>query len=306
MIEPYAIAGAGVVAGSIVAVSARDGRAVALGLLVAMVAAPLVASPLPDPPSAAAGILGAILAAYLLWASARDKRSSGAGSGIGWVAETAAAAAAFTVGLNVSMVDPLPGPIVAQAAGLALIALAVVPVMGRDLVRLSAGVILLVLGVSLLTAAWLGPTAPLMHLAMAALLVGVAGAASVVIAAQPAVLVAAGDAEVLGAGAGAAAVAVAVAGGTVAGGTFAASGPSAAAVPTAASTVRPRASRARERSKGLAGQASVWAPTEKSEVADAPAETTPPIDTSSSPTPEPLPEPAPATRPSRLSRRGKP
>ncbi|HEY5487810.1 MAG TPA: hypothetical protein VIK06_09195 [Candidatus Limnocylindrales bacterium] len=188
MIEPSVIAAAGVVAGSIVAVGTRDGRAVALGLLVAMVAAPLVASPLPDSLAAAAGILGAVLAAYLLWASARVNRSSGAGSGIGWVAETAAAAAAFAIGLNVSLVTPLPGPIVAQAAGMALIVLAVVPIMGRDVMRLGAGVILLVLGVSLLTAAWLGPMAPLTRLAIAALLVGVAGAASVAIAVQPTVL----------------------------------------------------------------------------------------------------------------------
>jgi hypothetical protein len=153
-----------------------------------MVAAPLVASPLPDSLAAAAGILGAVLAAYLLWASARVNRSSGAGSGIGWVAETAAAAAAFAIGLNVSPVTPLPGPIVAQAAGMALIVLAVVPIMGRDVMRLGAGVILLVLGVSLLTAAWLGPMAPLTRLAIAALLVGVAGAASVAIAVQSTVL----------------------------------------------------------------------------------------------------------------------
>ena len=185
MIEPAVVAAAAVVAGAILSVSARDGRVVAIDMLVAMVAAPLVASPLPETMSVAARIVGAVLASYLLWTSAREQRQWGAGSTVGIAAETAFAAAAFAVGLSISLVSPLPGPQVAQAAGLALVALAVVPLFGRDVMRVGVGVVVLILGSTLLTAAWLGSTPPLAHLAVAWLLTGAAGVASLAVARLP-------------------------------------------------------------------------------------------------------------------------
>jgi hypothetical protein len=88
-------------------------------------------------------------------------------------------------------VDPLAGPVEAQAAGLSLIALAIVPLAGRDVFRMGVGVTLLTLGSSLLVGAWSGPTPPLEQLAMAALLVGIAGATSLLIPSVEAVEVAA-------------------------------------------------------------------------------------------------------------------
>ena len=181
MIDTAVLAAVVVVLGGVVAVAPRDGRIVILGLMLAAVTASLVASPLPSSLAVTARILGALLAAYLLWAAAGSGWVNSAGSAIGLVAEGAAAAAAFLVGLTIRPVDPLAGPVVAQAAGFALIALAVAPLAGRDVFRLGIGVTLLTLGCSLLITAWSGPTPPLEQLAMAALLVGIAGATSLLV-----------------------------------------------------------------------------------------------------------------------------
>lgn len=181
MIDTAVLAAVVVVLGGVVAVAPRDGRIVILGLMLAAVAASLVASPLPSSLAVTARILGALLAAYLLWAAAGSGWVNSAGSAIGIVAEGAAAAAAFLVGLTIRPVDPLAGPVVAQATGLALIALAVAPLAGRDVFRLGVGVTLLTLGCSLMVTAWSGPTPPLEQLAMAALLIGIAGATSLLV-----------------------------------------------------------------------------------------------------------------------------
>jgi len=181
VIDTAVLAAAAVVLGGVVAVTPRDGRIVILGLMLAAVAASLVASPLPSSLAVTARILGALLAAYLLWAAAGSGWVNSAGSAIGPVAEGAVAAAAFMVGLTIRPVDPLEGPVVAQAAGLALIALAVVPLAGRDVFRLGVGVTLLTLGCSLMVTAWSGLTPPLEQLAMAALLIGIAGATSLLV-----------------------------------------------------------------------------------------------------------------------------
>jgi hypothetical protein len=179
MIDPATIAALVVVGGSVVAISARNGHVVAVAVLAALAAAPFVASPQPDSTAAAARVLGAVLAAYLLWFVARVGPVNSAGSGIGIVAELAAAAAAFAIGLRISVVDPLMGPRVAQAAGLALLVLAVAPLAGQDVFRLGLGAILLTLGSALLLMAWIGPVPPLAELALTGLLVGLAGATSV-------------------------------------------------------------------------------------------------------------------------------
>jgi hypothetical protein len=269
MIEPAVVAAAAVVVGAVLSVSARDGRVVAIGILVAMVAAPLVASPLPETVSVAARIVGAVLASYLLWTAVRERHQWGGGSAVGVAAEAAFAAAAFAVGLSLSLVSPLPGPQVAQAAGLALVALAIVPLFGRDVMRVGVGVVLLILGSTLLTAAWLGSTPPLAHLAVASLLTGAAGAASLAIVRLPLTETAAAPAAKLSA--------------------------AETSQPTA-SVLRARARRLRSRSED-AGQPSVW-----SEVPVAATDTTPTgtADGSSAPA-GPAPVAAPA-RPARLRR----
>jgi hypothetical protein len=175
------------VVGAVAATAAHDGRVAVLGLLLAAVASTVVASPLPGSLAVTARILGALLACYLLWTAAR-MRSAAAGSPIGPAAETAAAAAAFVAGLAIRPVDPLLGPVEAQAAGLSLIVLAVAPLAGRDVLRMGIGVLLLTLGGALEMSAWGGTTCSstisngacaipdLEQLAVAALLAGTAGA----------------------------------------------------------------------------------------------------------------------------------
>ena len=274
MIEPAVVAAAAVVAGAILSVGARDGRVVAIGMLVAMVAAPLVASPLPETVSVAARIVGAVLASYLLWTSARERRQWGGGSALGVAAEAAIAAAAFAVGLSVSLVSPLPGPQVAQAAGLALVALAVVPLFGRDVMRVGVGVVLLILGSTMLTAAWLGSTPPLAHLAVASLLTGAAGAASLAVARLP--LAESTEAAV------------------------AATPPAAETPQPTSSVLRARARRLRSRTED-AGQPSVWSLSVPG--LDGATDKTPTgtADGSTAPAADPAPVTAPA-RPARVRR----
>lgn len=181
MMDLAVLAALVVVGGSAVAVSARNGHVIALALLLALAAAPLVASPLPDSVSAAARIVGAILAANLIWAVTRVGPVNSAGSAIGLAAEVLAATAAFAIGLRLSIVDPLMGPNVAQAAGLAMLVIAAVPLTGRDVFRVGLGVLLATLGLSLLLVAWVGPTPPLAQLALTGLLIGIAGAISALI-----------------------------------------------------------------------------------------------------------------------------
>jgi hypothetical protein len=194
VLDAAVFAAVAVLLGGTVAVTARDGRIVVLGLMLAAVAASLVASPLPDSLAVTARILGAMLAAYLLWAAAGSGSVESAGSVIGPLAEGAVAVAAFAVGLAVRPVDPLAGPaeaqaagLSAQAAGISLIALAVVPLAGRDVFRMGVGVSLLTLGGSLVVGAWSGAPRPLEQLALAALLVGIAGATSLLIPSPEAV-----------------------------------------------------------------------------------------------------------------------
>jgi hypothetical protein len=182
MIELAAVAAPVAVAGGVVAVTARNGRTVALGLAVAFAAAPLAASPLPGQLSLFARIAGALLAADLLWVGTRVNAVRSEGSAIGFAAEAAVAAAAFLIGLWIAPVKPLPGPATEQAAGLALVALAVIPIVGRDVLRLGIGAALLALGLSLLREAWLGPAASFEQFAVAALLVAILGATSMLVA----------------------------------------------------------------------------------------------------------------------------
>ncbi len=181
MIDLPVFAAVAVVIGGVAAATARDGRVVVLGLMVAAVTSALVASPLPGSLAITARILGAILAAYLLWAAVASGSVNSAGSPLGLIAEASAALAAFAVGLAVKPVDPLEGPVVAQAAGFSMMVLAIAPLAGRNVFRMGVGVALLALGCSLLVGSWSGPTPALEQLALTALLVGIAGATTVLI-----------------------------------------------------------------------------------------------------------------------------
>jgi hypothetical protein len=181
MIQLAVVAAVAAVVGGVIAIAARDGRLVALGLVMAMIAAPLASAPEPPALTIAFWILGALLAGYLLWIATPARSVSSEGSGIGPVAEVAAAAAAFCIGWLIVPVKPLAGPVAAQAAGVSLVALAIAPLTGRNVLRVGTGFAVLALGLSLLLEAWVGLASPLLEIVVMALLIGIVGATSLLL-----------------------------------------------------------------------------------------------------------------------------
>ncbi|MEO8571009.1 MAG: hypothetical protein ABI553_04850 [Chloroflexota bacterium] len=172
-----------VVVGAIVACSARNARTAVLGLVVAMVGAPWLADPPAAPLSLAARLVGALLAGYLLWVAARDIRLRTGGSLVGWPTEAFLALAGAVVGYGShGLGAPAAGPPIASAAGFALAALAVLPVVtGRDVMRIGLGLALLIGGV-LLMRAGLGGTPDELESLLSACLVAALGGAVAVLA----------------------------------------------------------------------------------------------------------------------------
>ncbi len=166
-----------VVAGAVVAVSARDGRLAVVGLAATLVFAPLLGSPLDAPLGLAACLAGGILAAYLLWIAVRGGGMTG-GSRLGWPTEVLLAGAAFVVGLGThGLGAPALGPVEDQAAGFALAALAVVPVAtGRDVLRIGIGLFLLLQAALLVRVGLDGNPSQLEQLVTAALVAALGGA----------------------------------------------------------------------------------------------------------------------------------
>jgi len=148
-----------VVVGGLVAASARHARTAVLGLLVVLVAAPFVADPLPAMAPLLARIVGAVLGGYVLWVAARGPWTRTGGSPVGWPTDAFLAAAAAVVGFGShGLGAPTTGPAAASAAGFALAALAVLPVVtGRDILRVGIGLALLLTG-ALLVRVGLGGT----------------------------------------------------------------------------------------------------------------------------------------------------
>ncbi len=181
MIQLAVIAGLTAALGGIVALSARDARLVVVGLIVALVASPIAATPAPTGLTVAFRIVGAALAGYLLWVAARSQGIQSEGSAVGILTQVVVAASAFVVGWIVVPVKPLAGPVAAQAAGLALVALAVAPAAGRDVFRVGTALALMTVGVSLLLQAWVGPASGLEQIVLTALMVGLIGATSLLI-----------------------------------------------------------------------------------------------------------------------------
>lgn len=177
-----------VVAGGVLAVSVRDPRAVVLALTAVLVLTPALADPMAEPAGLAARGLGGILAGYLLLIATRSRTEVGVaiaateGSRIGWPAETLVAAAASIAGLAAhGLGAPAPGPALATAAGFAIAALAVAPVLtGGDIVRIGTGLLLLIDAALLVRVALGGTPAPLEHLLTAGMLVALAGAVAAV------------------------------------------------------------------------------------------------------------------------------
>ena len=172
-----------VIAGAVVAVSAREARASLLGLLVALLAAGLVADPLPGALPFAARIAAALLAARLISISIRDLDRPTAGSRLGWHVEALAAAAGAVVGYGThGLGSPALGPPEASAAGFAVGVLAAAPIVtSRDVYRLGIGAMLLLLGGLLVRVGLGGTPSDLEQLVTCGLIAGVGGAVAVIV-----------------------------------------------------------------------------------------------------------------------------
>jgi hypothetical protein len=181
MISLPLAAGLVVVAAAAVAVTLTDGRAVAAGLLVALAVSPFATEPLPGPLEIAARLVAALLAAYVLWIVMKGGGVNSEGSAIGVAAELAVAAAAYTAGWWVEPVRPLQAPVAEQATGFALVALAILPLAGSNVLRAGIGVMLIALGASLVMQTWLGPAPALAQLALTALLLAIPAALSLLV-----------------------------------------------------------------------------------------------------------------------------
>ncbi|MEO8437871.1 MAG: hypothetical protein ABI562_05370 [Chloroflexota bacterium] len=171
-----------VIAGAVVAGSARNARTAILGLVVAMVGAPLLADPVPAPLGLAARLVGAILAGYLLWIATRGPGVRTGGTLLGWPTDLFLGAGAAVVGYGSGGLGaPAVGPPLAAAAGFALAAVAFLPIVtGRDILRLGIGLCLLVTG-ALLLRTNLGGTPDALEQVLAAGLIATLGGAIAVL-----------------------------------------------------------------------------------------------------------------------------
>lgn len=163
--------GAGVATGS------RGARAASLGALVCLVFAPFVAEPLPEIPVALFRIVAGVLAAFLLLVAGR-RADDQSGSPMGLPATIAAACAAFAAGLGATAVGlPAFGPSAAVAAGLACLAVSLLPVIrARDAFRLGTALVVLANAGLLLRSGLSGTPTALEILVGGAALVGLAAA----------------------------------------------------------------------------------------------------------------------------------
>jgi hypothetical protein len=170
------------VAGAVLAVSTRDPRATVLGLLVVLLAAPLIADPWPGPLPILARVAAALLAARLLVIGLRGETGETRGTRIGWPAEALIAAAAAVAGFGSHGLGAAGlGPAEAQAAGFALAALAIAPLfVGRDVLRLGVGAVLLLQAAILVRQALDGPATDLEQLILATLTIALGGAVAVI------------------------------------------------------------------------------------------------------------------------------
>jgi len=172
-----------VVIGAVVAGSARNARTAILGLVVTLVGAPFIADPIPATLALAARLVAAVLAGYLLWVATRGPRIRTAGSIVGWPSDAFLALAAAIVGYGShGLGAPASGPPIAAAAGFALAALAVLPVVtGRDILRIGVGLALL-LGGALLIRTSLGGTPEALEQVLTAGLVATLGGGVAILA----------------------------------------------------------------------------------------------------------------------------
>jgi hypothetical protein len=175
-----------VLAGAVLAVSARDVRWILGGLVAAIGLAAVLADPLPSPLALVIRLLAAVLGAELILITARGSTGRGPvsqGPPLGPVAPALAGAAAFVIGYGASGVgSPADGPALATATGLALAAIAAGPLLlGRDLLRIGSGLALLASAAELVRAGLAGTPGPFEQAVAAALTVTILGALAALI-----------------------------------------------------------------------------------------------------------------------------
>jgi hypothetical protein len=170
-----------VVIGAVMAGSARNARTAIFGLVITMVGAPLIADPPAEPLALAARLVAAVLAGYLLWVATRGDRVRTGGSLVGWPTDAFLAAAAAVVGYGShGLGAPAEGPPIAAAAGFALAALAILPVVtGRDILRIGLGLNLLLGGALLVRTSLGGTPDPLEQLLTTGLVATLGGAVAI-------------------------------------------------------------------------------------------------------------------------------
>jgi hypothetical protein len=176
-----------VLGGAVVAVSARDARWILAGLVAAVGLAAVLADPLPAPLALAIRLLAAVLGAELILVAVRGSATRLPGvpaASLGPVAPALAGAAAFVIGYTASGVgSPADGPALATATGLGLALIAAGPlVLGRDLLRLGSGLVLLATGAEVVRAGLAGTPGPFEQAVVAGLTVALMGTLAALIA----------------------------------------------------------------------------------------------------------------------------
>lgn len=184
-----------VIAGSVIAASAREARVAWIGLALVLGLAPFLADPLPGAAILGTRVVTGILVVYLLRAVSGGTGLHGLGSRIGWPAEVMLTAAAAIAGVAIaeslaSLRPGSPGPLdspmdaltptaLALATGLAAISIGLAPAfLERGSMRTVIGLLLVLQGVVLARLAIAGPPGELEQLGVAGviLVVGAAGA----------------------------------------------------------------------------------------------------------------------------------
>ncbi len=174
----------GIVAGAVVALSARDTRLMLAGLVAALGLTPLLADPLPSPIAVAARLVAALLGAQLLLVALRGSPARTRAADLGPLSTALAAAAACVVGYSTSGVgSPANGPALATAVGFGLATLAIGPLLlGRDVLRVGLGMILLVTAAELVRAGLAGTPGPLEQVVSAGATVAILAATAALVA----------------------------------------------------------------------------------------------------------------------------
>lgn len=169
------------VGGAVLAVSTRDVRTATLGLLIVLLGSALIADPWPAPIAILARVTAALLATRFLMIGVRGGVPTG-GTRIGWPAEALAAAAAGVVGFGSHGLGAEGlGPAEAQAAGFAIVAVALTALLtGRDVIRIGIGAFLLLVGAGLVRGGLAAPLSDGEHLIEGLLTIGIGGAVAVI------------------------------------------------------------------------------------------------------------------------------